>query len=471
MSLRKKLMLVTTIVVLFSVVASTILIVGFTKHSTTNSIVFTGVSDFLSFLTEYEKQCGNSVFAQRAKAPLLRYKFYQIHGAFEYSLQQGDVFICNNTGINGAKILEQNRNKKEITTVFSFPIRYVLETVDGQHYFIVVSDIIIGQETYTLSLARNITEVARQISLLTLKCILTGAVITTFAALLAFALTHHLLDPIIQLEHGAKQIASGNYEKRIECRSGDEIAILANQFNCMAEAISQKVTELNDRAERQRLFINGLSHEIKTPITSIMARAETLLSRDISENDRLRSLKRIHEQCAWLERLSSKLETLTMMEGNFEMKQESVPALFEFVRTVMWDSLLEKNISLVSECNISMLPMDADLMRTALCNLIENAKRASEENSRITLIAHDNFIEVIDNGRGIPAKEIDRITEPFYMIDQSRSKKNGGIGLGLALVAQIAHVHGITLKINSIFGKGTSVRLIWNNVDNKITVS
>ena len=105
-------------------------------------------------------------------------------------------------------------------------------------------------------------------------------------------------------------------------------------------------------------------------------------------------------------------------------------------------------------------------MSIALCNLIENAKRASEKNSCIALTAHDNFLEVSDNGQGIPPKDIDRVTEPFYMVDRSRSKKSGGIGLGLALVAQIAQVHGITLKINSTVGKGTSVRLIWNNVDN-----
>lgn len=466
MSLRKKLALVTTIIVLFFIVASMILTIGLTIHSTTSSIVLTGISDFFLFLAEYEKQCGNSTLDQRANVSMLHYKLHQMQGAFEYSLQQEDVFICNNTGVNGVKVLDQSRNKKENTADFSLPIRYGFESVEGQHYFIVASDIMIGQETYTLSLVRDITETARQISLLTLKCILAGAFSTMLAAIFTFVLTRHLLDPIIQLEHEAKQIASGNYGKRIVCRSRDEVAALANQFNCMAEAISQKVTELNDSAERQRLFINSLSHEIKTPITSIMARAETLLSRDISESDRLRSLRRIREQCVWLERLSGKLETLTMLEGSFKMKQASVPALFKFVKTVVSDSLLEKNISLVSECNISTLPMDADLMSIALCNLIENAKRASEKNSCIALTAHDNFLEVSDNGQGIPPKDIDRVTEPFYMVDRSRSKKSGGVGLGLALVAQIAQVHGITLKINSTVGKGTSVRLIWNNVDN-----
>lgn len=444
MSLQKKLMFATAIIVVLSVVANMILFMRFTRHNTTNSIVLTSISDFLSFFSEYEKRCGNSDMDQTSRESWLRYEFYQIQGAFEYALQKEDIILCNNTGINGIKILEQSRNKKENATIHSLHISYVIKDIGGQHYFIAASDIMIGQEPYALSLIRDITGTVRQLSLLSLKCILSGAAIILVAAIFAFVLTHHLLEPIIQLEHGAKQIASGNYEKRIICRSRDEVATLANQFNCMAEAISQKVTDLSDKAARQQLFIQGLSHEIKTPVTSIMARAETLLSRDISENDRQRSLERIYEQCVWLERLSGKLAALTMTAGNLEMKQESVPALFAFVRAVMSDSLLEKDISLVSECNISFLPMDADLMCTAICNLLENAKRASEENSRIVMIAHDNFIEVKDYGSGIPEDEIDRVTEPFYMVDKSRSKKSGGVGLGLALVAQIARVHGVT---------------------------
>ena len=105
--------------------------------------------------------------------------------------------------------------------------------------------------------------------------------------------------------------------------------------------------------------------------------------------------------------------------------------------------------------------MDFDLMRSALANLVENAKRASSEGQTITLAAHGNVIEVIDHGKGIPVEEIARITEPFYMVDRSRSKRNGGSGLGMALVQKIAEAHGAELVIESVENEGTTMRLIF----------
>lgn len=107
----------------------------------------------------------------------------------------------------------------------------------------------------------------------------------------------------------------------------------------MAVAISDKIDTLNSAAERQQSFVNGLSHELKTPIASIMARAETLLNREISDEDRARSLERIHHQCAWLERFSGKLTSLVVLQRDFSKKPESVARLFEFVREAVSDSL------------------------------------------------------------------------------------------------------------------------------------
>ena len=107
------------------------------------------------------------------------------------------------------------------------------------------------------------------------------------------------------------------------------------------------------------------------------------------------------------------------------------------------------------------LAMEFDLMRAALVNLVENARRASSPGETILLFAHDNSIEVIDHGKGIPKEEIPRITEPFYMVDRSRSKRSGGSGLGMALVKKIAEAHGAELVIESAENMGTTIRLVF----------
>ena len=105
--------------------------------------------------------------------------------------------------------------------------------------------------------------------------------------------------------------------------------------------------------------------------------------------------------------------------------------------------------------------MDADLMESLLVNLLDIAVKASKPGSEIELKAWDNTILVRDHGKGIPEEEISRVTEAFYMVDKSRSKKAGGIGLGLAICQRIAQIHGARLSIESTLGEGTSVYVIF----------
>ena len=162
-----------------------------------------------------------------------------------------------------------------------------------------------------------------------------------------------------------------------------------------------------------------------------------------------------------LERLSQKLMTLVKLQGEIELREESVAELFEAVKGTTEGVLQEKKMELMTECSMDTLPMDFDLMRSALANLVENAKRASSEGQAITLAAHGNVIEVIDHGKGIPVEEIARITEPFYMVDRSRSKRNGGSGLGMAIVRQIAEQHQASLSLLDTPGGGLTVRIEW----------
>lgn len=156
---------------------------------------------------------------------------------------------------------------------------------------------------------------------------------------------------------------------------------------------------------------------------------------------------------------------LTMLDGSIDKKPENVADLFSSVGETVAASLEEKSISLICKCEVDTLYMDMDLMRSALVNLIENAKRAGNDGSVIELSAYDNVIEVKDYGCGISKEEISRITEPFYMIDRSRSKKNGGVGLGLSLVARIVKAHGWAMDIISAIGEGATVKLISCDVD------
>jgi len=466
MKLRTKLTLITALITAGGVLISTLLILGFIRRETESNIVSVGIEDLAGFYNEFSGTPFPIDVEDVVMQSELRNRLNHISGASEYALTKNGQILSNNTGIDVDKAISSKGYSELSVSRFESPVRYILCRITGQDYLLVSADFIIVDEAYTLSLVRNTTTDMDAIRTMGTKCTAVGVGIVAVAATLALFFTRRSLKTVVALEAGAAKIAAGSYSSRIPVKGNDEIAALSDQFNRMASAISEKITELNETASRQRMFISGLSHEMKTPITSILARSETLLCRDISEKDQRHSLERIYDQCAWLERLSSKLTTLTMLEGNIETKLINISELFDSVKEMMATTLDEKKITLITKCNVTALLMDADLMRSVIINLLENAKRASENGSQIELLAYDNVIEVKDYGHGISAEEIDRITEPFYMIDRSRSKKNGGVGLGLALVKRITEAHKVDLVIISTVGIGTSVKLIWCDIDN-----
>lgn len=470
MKLRTKLMLTTTIIVILAVFISTFLVITFTKQNVINEITASGTADFKEFYRSFSdsKLDANLNVADRSSYSYLRYQFYNTPGREEFVLQEGEAIISNNTGIDAVKALDAHKASETDLSNQGITLRHTIYPVHDQTYFIGSAGFLIEQKEYTLSFVRNITSTMDDLDRLGMKCILLGLAVIIVAALLVLFFVRRSLLPIRELEKGAIEISDGNYESRIHIKGHDEIASLAERFNRMAAAVFEKITALNETAERQQAFINALSHEMKTPVTSIMARAETLLMRDISEDDKEHSLKRIYNQCAWLERLSGKLTALVMLQGKIDIKPESAKDLLAAVKETVLDALNEMKMILITDCRIDTLSVDFDLMRAALANLVDNARKASENGSLIELRAYDNILEVEDHGRGIPKEEIERITQPFYVVDRSRNKKTGGSGLGLALVARIVQVHGAKLSIISTLGEGTTVKIIFSSgeVDN-----
>lgn len=469
MKLRTKLTLTATIIVILAVFTSTFLVITFTKQNAFNEIISAGTADIEEFLRSFSdsKLYTDLNMTDRLSHSYLRYRFYNIPGRDEFVLQEGDTIISNNTGIDALKALCSYKTSETRISFRETALRYSLCNIYDEDYFIASAGFLIEQQEYTLSLVRNTTGAMDDINRLGMRCAIAGAAVIIAAALLVFLLVRRSLLPVRELEKGAVEISDGNYKNRIPIKGHDEIASLAERFNRMAAAISDKIAALGETAERQQAFINALSHEMKTPVTSIMARAETLLVRDVSEDDKKRSLERIYNQCAWMERLSGKLTALVMLQGRVDVKLESVRELLASVEETVLDTLDEKNITLVIDCRRDTLSMDVDLMRAALVNLVDNARKASERGSVIALRAYDNIIEVEDHGKGIPKEEIQRITQPFYMVDRSRSKKTGSSGLGLALVERIAEAHGAKLSIISTLREGTTVKIEFSpgNID------
>jgi len=354
----------------------------------------------------------------------------------------------------------------------SFPkSAYREDVIDGRNVLIVGGVVFILNESYCIFIVKDITKTYSDITAMTWRFVIICVSSIAIGALLISIFIRRASKPLITLKDVTRRIAEGEYDSRVDMLyTNDEVADLAADFNQMTRAVQKNIAQLEDMVQRQQLFVGGLTHEMKTPMTSMMIHTDTLLTADLTAEESRTSLKHLYEQCRWLERLSQKLLRLITLDEEIEVHPIKLQDLFEDVYASTTEMLQARNTPLVMECDTNILDADYDLMKSLLINLIDNASKASEAGQEIRLRAYSVdskyyddeqrvAIEVSDSGSGIPKEEIPRVTDIFYMVDRSRSKKAGGSGLGLALVKLIADAHIAEIVIESELGIGTTVKV------------
>ena len=265
----------------------------------------------------------------------------------------------------------------------------------------------------------------------------------------------------------AVSVANGNYEIKVPSEGKTELAQVGKSFNLMTGKVREQIEKLSSVNQAQRQLLGSLAHELKTPMTAIIGYADTLLTVRLSPKRQEIALDYIRNECRRLSRLSVKMLELTGLyetgEAEFVPVEVQMNQFLEDVKKLVTYRLQEKKICLEIHCNPEELrkTFDPDLMMSAVTNFIDNAVKASDENSKIVLEATQNHLSVQDYGKGIPEEDLKRVTEAFYMVDKSRSRVKGSVGLGLALCQKIADIHGFQLEITSHLGKGTIVSVLW----------
>ncbi|MCD8023276.1 MAG: HAMP domain-containing histidine kinase [Lachnospiraceae bacterium] len=343
---------------------------------------------------------------------------------------------------------------------------------------------------------RDVTEIFRESRHLLHRGIAVALLLASVRVLVLTVIIRKLITPFYQLRDTAYVIADGHYGERIPMLESkmeeDEITEVALAFNRMADHVEEHVRELDELNEKQHLLLGALSHELKTPMTSIQGYAELLQRVKLTPERQASSLKYIEEESQRLSRLSVKMLRLLDLtdESAIEAHVIIVRELFAEAITAMQAKLDEKGIRLILEIseavesrNLSAaktenssgtqteeltIAGDEDLLLTLLTNLLDNAIKASPPGAIIRLIAAPDGIYVQDEGRGIAPEEQERILEPFYMTDNARSRREGGAGLGLALCAQIARLHGGQIVVQSAAGKGSRIGILWKQVSVKL---
>lgn len=386
-----------------------------------------------------------------AKRTLVEYWFPQLASSTSVLVKDDDN-IYSNLSIRPQELLPLTQTGSQ---------QYYIGQAGGVNVLIVGSQVSILSENYSIYTVSDITYVYDSINRMIIEFGAISLICIVVGMALIILLVRYAIRPLKTLGASARRIAKGEYSERAQINKADEIGVLAQDFNIMAEAVQSHINELNENAHRQNLFIGGLTHEFKTPLTSVIGHSETLLFTKMPEDTVENSLAHILEQCKRLERLTQKMLRLITLQEDIELKKESVSDLLDSVKSSVDEGLRQRLMNLQIFCNMDTLPMDFDLMQSLLINLVDNAAKASQEGQIIEIRAHGNTITVKDHGAGIPKDELSHIFEPFYRVDKSRSRQSGGAGLGLALVQKIAQAHGAQITVDSIVGEGTTVNVIF----------
>lgn len=283
-----------------------------------------------------------------------------------------------------------------------------------------------------------------------------------------YMLSRYITRPIRRLDKLAAKIAEGNYELRSTDRNEDEIGQLARNFNRMADRLMQELAVKELEAKQKEDFTAAFAHELKTPLTSIIGYADMLNSMKLTEEENREAYFYIYSQGKRLESLSHKLLELVSMDKNpIVMKPVPTKKLEENIRATVRPVWSKRGIKGKIDLERATLSGDIELLLSMFYNLLDNAAKAMDKGEISFILMKgktvgDTYeIKVVDNGRGIPKEEIGRITEAFYMVDKSRSRKEGGAGIGMALCAKIAALHGASLMIDSRLGEGTVMKVLF----------
>lgn len=341
-----------------------------------------------------------------------------------------------------------------------------LFSADGAHYYQISARADSGG-SLSLSCLYDISALyearARQLRVyrITFICV------TAAGLLVAWGVSMLLTQQLEQLSRAARRIASGELSARASISSADEIGRLAADFDAMAQRLQSNYHALEDAIERREEFVGSFAHEMKTPMTSIIGYADMLRGQELSPEERREAAGYIFSEGKRLENLSFKLLDLMMLrKGELSLSKASPKAIVTAIVHAMQPIMKKQDIVFQCRCEEGYCLMDADLVRSLVINLVDNARKALDGGGNIFILSSMSesgcVLEIVDNGRGIPEESLNKLTEVFYRVDKSRSRAQGGVGLGLALCAQIAALHGGSIGFKSAIGKGTRVTVTLN---------
>lgn len=340
--------------------------------------------------------------------------------------------------------------------------KYIISQEDDKYYIYVASYGTLSNAELCIINQKDITSVYKMTENQIMHFRYLLIIVVSVCSVALFIISRFLTKPLEDLTKAAKSFGDGDYKTRVTPHSNDEITILSNTYNQMADSVENHIDELNEMLLRQDQFVSDFTHEIKTPLTSIIGYSDTLRSKEVSREAQILASSYIFSEGKRLEAMSMKLfDLIYTKHHSVSFLPFHINKLTDIIITSITPALEAKNITLCTDFEESILYGDIDLLASAFINILDNAKKASKNGDKIIFSGkiHDEsyIISITDFGIGISEEHIDKICNEFYMINKSRSRSEGGAGLGLSLASYIFSSHNAAFDIKSKLGEGTTM--------------
>ena len=418
----------------------------YTHHSTLAAEEQICLSEEFTVREAFERDFGDDKFGSDRLLRMTYCAFYEDKGiALSFAAADGSVYSTLPEGISPptpGKMVGVNQN--------------------GRRYILITEEICDG--AFVMTYAKDVSHLDEDFRRMAIYFALASLVSSALLALLMYLTLRRLYTPLAKLRAVTQAIAEGDTHARADETGDDEFATLGREFNRMTDRIAAQMEELVATAAQKQRMLDDLAHEMRTPLTGIHGYAEYVCNANISEEERIEATQYIMAESMRLRAISETLlNSAFIREKKITRTQLSAATLLADTKKRHELRAVGRGVVLLCEPGDATLEGDRVLLELLLSNLTENAIKACSDGDQVTLRVWSRggapVLTVEDTGVGMTEEELAHITEPFYRIDKSRSRAEGGTGLGLALCVTIAEAHGAHLQFASVPGKGPQVSL------------
>ncbi|MEW9503082.1 sensor histidine kinase [Jeotgalibacillus marinus] len=349
---------------------------------------------------------------------------------------------------------------------FDLPDEVISHVLDGEFYRkesgVFIPNILVGLpfeingENYALFIKPNIEQATSMVRNTLLTALF---IVLVIGSLFIMITTKYLVNPITQIILATEELAKSNYQYRVPVTRKDELGKLSNSFNLMA-------TELEKVEQMRKDFIANVSHEFKSPLTSIRGMTIAIKEGLVTQKEATNYLSIIEKETERLSNLTEQLLKLSILESekytfstqNYRLDDQIKNQIVAL--QVLWE---EKNLEIETSLQLISISADKDLLSNLWTNLLSNAIKYNIKGGKLIVkgVEEDSIIKIVieDTGIGIEDEDLPYIFERFYRADKAHTRTENSYGIGLSMAKKIVEIHHGDIKVSSKVGVGTKIEV------------